>query len=66
MSKVRVSPLPARPINPSWQQLLAYTEEKLRRSRLKVTQLEHLLKVLRRRCEDGEPCPTEIPEFGDE
>ena len=48
-----------------WARLIAYTEMRLSRSRLKTSQLEHLIATFRLQAQAGEPCPTEIAGLSD-
>lgn len=47
-----------------WDDLLAYAEEKIRRSKVKTLQLEALLASLRQQRESGGQCPTEVANLG--
>jgi hypothetical protein len=46
--------------NRKWAEIIDYAEAKLKRSRLRVNQLEALIAVFRANCEAGEACPTEL------
>lgn len=43
-----------------WQQLIEYAEMKLGRAKVKVSQLEALIRVLRVRAKNGEPSPIAL------
>jgi hypothetical protein len=43
-----------------WPELLVYAEEKLRRSRLKVAQLDAIVKNIRKKVKSREPFPINV------
>lgn len=46
--------------NPTWKELIAFTDEKARRARLKADQLEALSKQFREQAKAGEPTPFQV------
>jgi hypothetical protein len=44
----------------NWAEIIEYGEEKLKRIKLRKTQLEALLRVFRAHSEAGDPCPTDL------
>jgi hypothetical protein len=45
---------------PQWPEIIAYAEDKLKRTKLRAGQLEALISVFRAHSEAGDPCPTEL------